>query len=759
MRLVRYARWLHTGFPAGRPPRLPIVGEDGETDVPGLRIAGDLGGVPLLKLALDTGVRAVRALARELEAERSGERDPSLLDLVIVGAGVAGIAGAVEARARGLRFEVVESSRPFATIHELPARKPIFTYPRALEPEGEVKVTAAVKEALVDELEAQRRAHGIEPRAAKVTAIARERGALSVHLDCEPTPLRARRVLLAIGRTGDHHRLGVPGEDLPHVRRRLFDAADHRGQRALVIGGGDSACETAIALAESGASVTMIHRGGDLARARPENAARVRALAAADRLELLHHARALEITPRAVRIALADDAADARTIDADVVFAMIGREPSLALLRSAGVRIAGDWSPRRALGLAAFLALTTFVYLWKAGGGLTSIFRERGWFPFAISEGLSAAPGSALATLATSLEEPGFWYSLAYTAAVAGFGVARVRRRRTPYVTKQTIALAAIQIVPLFLLPYVVLPLLGRAGAFDDGAGRAIADALFPAVDHGHHREYWRAFGLVLAWPLFVWNVFTERPMWVWLAISLVQTFVVIPLIVRRWGKGGYCGWICSCGALAETMGDAHREKMPHGPGWNRLNMLGQGVLVAALSLLVARAISWAAPGSWIGRALGRFFRAGLSNFSVLGVHLDYHHVVDLLFAGILGVGLYFWMSGRTWCRFACPLAALMHVYQRAFGRFRIFAEKAKCISCSRCTSVCHQGIDVMAFAQRGAPMDDPQCVRCSACVQTCPTGVLSFGRVGPNGAPILDRTPASPVRLREDGKRRLPVL
>ena len=69
-----------------------------------------------------------------------------------------------------------------------------------------------------------------------------------------------------------------------------------------------------------------------------------------------------------------------------------------------------------------------------------------------------------------------------------------------------------------------------------------------------------------------------------------------------------------------------------------------------------------------------------------------------------------------------------MHIYAR-FSPYRIFADKKKCISCNVCTSVCHQGIDVMNFANKGLPMQDPQCVRCSACVQMCPTGVLSFGR------------------------------
>jgi ferredoxin len=90
-----------------------------------------------------------------------------------------------------------------------------------------------------------------------------------------------------------------------------------------------------------------------------------------------------------------------------------------------------------------------------------------------------------------------------------------------------------------------------------------------------------------------------------------------------------------------------------------------------------------------------------------------------------------------------------MHIYAR-FSRFRIFPEKSKCISCNVCTSVCHQGIDIMNFANKGLPMQDPECVRCSACVQQCPTGVLAFGHYDGERRIVLDRIPASPVRMRE---------
>jgi len=350
------------------------------------------------------------------------------------------------------------------------------------------------------------------------------------------------------------------------------------------------------------------------------------------------------------------------------------------------------------------------------------------------------------------MASPSFYYTLAYSLVVVIFGIRRIRRRRTPYVKVQTLTLMAIQVIPLFILPVIVLPWLAANGAFDSGFGAWIERQFFPG------ESWWRAYGLILAWPLMVWNWFTAEPIWGWLVLGSLQTFVLIPGMIYFWGKGAYCGWICSCGAMAETLGDTQRHKMPHGPIWNRLNMVGQGILLIAAVMMVIRILGWALPeGNRAAQLFAWMHTEGVSGAAggSRGA-LNYWWMVDLFLAGMLGYGLYFFMSGRVWCRFACPLAALMHIYHR-FSRFRILAEKSKCISCNVCTSVCHQGIDVMNFANKGLPMADPECVRCSACVQMCPTGVLYFGQVDRAGNEITtdpDWLAASPVRMTVNGKK-----
>ena len=775
--LARYTRWLHTQWPAGTVERLPTSGDGGVTNVPGVRLVGDLTGIPLLKFSSHTGANAVRAIAKELGTPMPSASSDGLLDLAIIGAGVAGISAAIEARKAGLRFVVVEATETFSTLINFPKAKPIYTYPTEMKLEGGLQFSAKVKEELVREVEAQRRQADVEVTRGRVERIETGGGELVLHVE-NASPIRARRVIVAIGRSGNHRKLGVPGEELDKVYNRLFDPKEFTRKNVLVVGGGDSALETAIALTAAGANVTLSYRRKEFARPKPENQAKVEALVrdcdadvevehpSSDRvaaamtrglgrekggsLKLALGTEVTRIEPEQVFLKNGTEAATPN----DVVFTMIGREAPLDFFRRSGINVAGDWRMPRALSLAVIILVCIVIYHWKKSGvyfGVSELFERYRWFPFGIPDWwASLGPAFAnranlLGTLRVTLGEPGFYYSLVYTLVIVLFGARRIKRRNTPYVRKQTLALMAFQLIPLFVLPYVLLPWMGNNGWFDTGIGKTIADALFPTANYGHGREYWRAFGLILAWPLFIWNVFTEQPLWTWLAISFVQTFVIIPLIIFRWGKGAYCGWICSCGALAETLGDQHRTKMPHGPRWNRFNMLGQVFLAMAFFLLVTRSLAWVFPGSIFAGAFEYVFR----QMPVF----NYVWFVDLLWAGIIGVGFYWHFSGRVWCRFACPLAALMHVYTR-FSRYRIFPEKEKCISCNICTAVCHQGIDVMNFANKGVPMADPQCVRCSACVTECPTGVLAFGRYEAGGQIVLDRIPASPVRMREEAER-----
>src|SRR6476469_8961642 len=274
--LSRYTKWLHAQWPAGTVEKLPVSSPDGVTTLPGVRIVGDLTGIPLLKFSSHTGAEAVREILKEQGGRRKTKEVG--LDLAIIGAGVAGISAAIEAKKAGLNFAVFEATELFSTVVNFPKAKPIYTYPTEMKLEGGLQFSTDVKEALVEEMEAQRKAAGIEVTPARVERVeSRGRGQVVLHVS-DGTTVAARNAVVAIGRSGNFRKLGVPGEELDKVYNRLFDPKEFAGQNVLVVGGGDSAMETAIALTTCGAHVTLSYRRKELSRAKPENIEKVEML-------------------------------------------------------------------------------------------------------------------------------------------------------------------------------------------------------------------------------------------------------------------------------------------------------------------------------------------------------------------------------------------------------------------------------------------------------------------------------------------------
>src|SRR5207302_10434029 len=151
-------------------------------------------------------------------------------DLAIIGAGVAGISAAIEAKKAGLNFAIFEATEILSTVVNFPKAKPIYTYPTEMKLEGGLQFSADVKEAVVEEMEAQRRAAGIAVTAAGVERLeSRGRDSVGLHLS-DKTTVTARRAIVAIGRSGNFRKLGDPGEDLDKVYNRLFDPKEFAGQ-------------------------------------------------------------------------------------------------------------------------------------------------------------------------------------------------------------------------------------------------------------------------------------------------------------------------------------------------------------------------------------------------------------------------------------------------------------------------------------------------------------------------------------------------
>ena len=196
--------WMHTRWPAGVVEKLPESGEFGVTNIPGVRIVGDLTGIPLLKFSSKTGAEAVRAILRSrisramrrLKPERKADERPGtadeLLDLAIIGGGVSGVSAAIEAKKAGLNFRIFEATQPFSTVANFPKAKPIYTYPTDLKLEGGLQFTTDVKEALLEELEAQRKAAGIEFTEARIERLEKRGDEILLHRDDDPKTSHAR---------------------------------------------------------------------------------------------------------------------------------------------------------------------------------------------------------------------------------------------------------------------------------------------------------------------------------------------------------------------------------------------------------------------------------------------------------------------------------------------------------------------------------------------------------------------------------------
>lgn len=311
---------------------IPVVGPDFETSVAGLFVAGELGGMGLIANAVEQGRQAIEAIAR-----REGPGREDVLDLVIVGCGPAGLAAALAAKEKGLRFVVLEQGRLGGAIANYPRAKVVMTRPLVLPLYGRLKLRRIRKERLLALWRSIATGAALPVLTAERVEHIRTR---PWGLDVETAGARysAGSVLLATGRRGAPRRLGVPGEELPKVAYALADPAQYRGRRVLVVGGGNSALEAALALAEvRGCEVTLSYRGEAFGRARPGLRDRLEAAERRERIAVLRRslllaiqAGGVEVEHRGRRIAFANDA---------VIICAGGLLPT-TLLADAGVAVA-----------------------------------------------------------------------------------------------------------------------------------------------------------------------------------------------------------------------------------------------------------------------------------------------------------------------------------------------------------------------------------------------------------------------------------
>lgn len=311
---------------------IPFVSPDFETNVPGIYLAGEIGGMGLIRNAVKQGTEAVDAIA----AATDGDDTDDLLDLMIVGAGPAGIAASLRAMELGLRFETVEQDSLGGTVAHFPRNKLIMTAPVKLPLFGELRFREIRKEALLGMWQDVIERTGLHIRCnERVLEVAPGNRGFTVRTTCGV--YRARRVLLAIGRRGTPRKLGVRGEERSNVVYRLTDPAQYAGRRVLVVGGGDSAIEAAVALAEQpGAEVTLSYRREAFSRTRKQNRDAIAAAVKEGRITLYLQSSVDEVGNGFVSIRHHTEAFD---LPNDDVVICAGGELSTGFLQSMGISV------------------------------------------------------------------------------------------------------------------------------------------------------------------------------------------------------------------------------------------------------------------------------------------------------------------------------------------------------------------------------------------------------------------------------------
>lgn len=741
---------LHSG--SGTNER-PYLRKHNESNIPGFYIIGDLAGAPVIKYAMAQGYEVIEHIASLPDA--IGGPDDGLFDVVIVGAGAAGLNAALQARERGMRYLLLEKEKIANTIENFPEGKYVYAEPDTQPPKGKLWLDGGLKEDVVNRWHQIVRDNQLNIRTMEaVKSVERKDGVFNVATS--QGMYRTKRVVLATGQRGNPRKLHVRGEDRERVYHRLYSPRKYRNENIIVVGGGNSAVEAALTLSEQN-HVVLSYRGSEFSRIFKDNERKLNEAIAAKRIEPLLNSNVTEFGDRETIVKVNRGATDeTRNIPYDHAFVLVGADIPREFLKSLGLKMENEWEG--SVVRSATLLFLGFAGLWVFGGHASpELFRDvptwLGALLWAASIGGMigfGVKGDRFSWLALSffvwytvygaklgngqefwpykdwgykflsfLDRPwSFWYTVMYTALMTVFGLQAVKRwgldRKDKFQIWRYVSLLSFQWIFFFLIP----EFLFQQAVQHQWVGEKLA------TDPTFADQAWRSYGLVYAWPLFFYTFF-YNPHQVWVVWGIALTFVVIPVFVLFFGKR-YCSWICGCGGLAETFGDRWRHLAPKGKTSIRLEWMGTVVLVAAALVTVF--------------VLLKDFYAVLAGPADFGMSL-YRLYADVWLVGILPVTLYPFMGGKVWCRYWCPLAKLMQ-FQSAFfarlkwSRFKITAND-KCIACNECSRNCQVGIDVMSYALKQEQLDNKtsSCIGCGICVSVCPMDTLSFGKEQPAGS------------------------
>ena len=330
---------------------MPRLSREFETSVPGVFIIGELGGLALIKNAVNQGRECIDTIARRVARQA---RAPGILDVCVVGAGPAGLSASLRAVEKGLTYVTLEQEELGGTVAKYPRQKVVMTSPVDFPMHGKFNKLEISKEKLMEFWASVIRKGNVQVRTQeKVESIDREAdGTLTIR--STTGAYRARSVILALGRRGTPRKLGIPGEELPKVMYGLIEADAYVNAKILVVGGGDSAVEAAMGLAyQKGNQVTLSYRQQEFSRLKERNALRIREAMKTRKVRVLFSSQPVEVREKSV---LVDVAGTPTEIPNDWMWVFAGGEPPSAFLQKVGVAM-GERDMTREAGAEAQLVM------------------------------------------------------------------------------------------------------------------------------------------------------------------------------------------------------------------------------------------------------------------------------------------------------------------------------------------------------------------------------------------------------------------
>ena len=320
----------------------PIISDEYETSVPNLFIVGELGGLALIKNAVNQGRDCMDVIAERMNDLRDRTNANNVYDVIIAGAGPAGISASLRAAERGISALTVEREEVGGTVAKYPRQKLVMTSPVEFPLHGKFNKTTLSKEDLLafwkkimerTDLNI-RTGEGVEAVQRQWDGLFTVRTTKHVHA--------ARAVVLAVGRAGTPRKLGVKGEELPHVLYRLIEADHYTGKNILIVGGGDSAVEAALGLAhQRGNKVTLSYRRSEFGRVKDRNAKRIQEHIASKKINVLFNSMPTEFREGSVLIEVDGQI---RELPNDFVWIFAGGIPPSDFLKASGIAFCTELS-------------------------------------------------------------------------------------------------------------------------------------------------------------------------------------------------------------------------------------------------------------------------------------------------------------------------------------------------------------------------------------------------------------------------------